>query len=96
MKYRSNIEILGQILQVANGSDVTKTQIMYQAFLSYIQLEEHLLFLIQKGLLRYDANTRIFRTTEKGLQFLKIYNQIEDMIKYDHKENENKQVYEKR
>jgi predicted transcriptional regulator len=92
MKYRSNIEVMGQILQVANGNNVTKTKIMYQAFLSYNQLEEHLLLLTKKGLLRYDENIRIFRTTEKGLEFLKMYNHIEDMIKYgynkDKKNNE--------
>jgi predicted transcriptional regulator len=89
MKYRSNIEILGQILQVANGSNARKTKIMYQVFLTYNQLEEHLLLLIEKSLLRYDGNSRTFRTTERGLEFLKIYNDLEDMIKYEHKrENE--------
>jgi len=82
MKYRSSIEVMGQILQVANGSNnATKTKIMYQAFLSYNQLEEHLLFLIKKGLLHYDGNTRTFRTTEKGIQFLEVYHHIEEMIK---------------
>jgi predicted transcriptional regulator len=93
MKYRSNIEILGQIVQIANGSNVTKTQIMYRAFLSYNQLEEHLMFLIQKGLLLYDENTRTFRTTEKGIRFLEIYNHLKDMIKYEHKEKENNDKY---
>lgn len=86
------IEIMGQILQVANGSNnATKTKIMYQAFLSYNQLEEHLLFLREKGLLHHDGNTRIFRTTEKGMQFLEAYNHLEDMIKYDHNKNEQEQ-----
>ncbi len=89
MKYRSKIEVMGQILLVANGSNATKTKIMYQAFLSYKQLEEHLSFLIKKGLLCFDENTRTFRVTEKGLQFLEMYNHIEDMIKYEHKKNEN-------
>jgi predicted transcriptional regulator len=91
MKYRCNIEVMGQILQVANCSsnDATKTKIMYQAFLSYNQLEEHLSFLIRKGLLNYDANTRTFRTTEKGIQFLEAYNLLEDMIKYDEPDNGN-------
>jgi predicted transcriptional regulator len=93
MKYRSNIEVMGQILQVANGNNVTKTKIMYQAFLSYNQLEEHLLLLTKKGLLRYDENIRIFRTTEKGLEFLKMYNHIENMIKYKHKKNKNNEKY---
>ena len=88
MKYRSNIEVLGQILQVANSdSNATKTKIMYQAFLSYNQLEEHLSFLIRKGLLNYDVNTRTFRITEKGIQFLEAYNLLEDMIKYDERDN---------
>jgi predicted transcriptional regulator len=62
---------MGQILQVANCSSnyATKTKIMYQAFLGYNQLEEHLSFLIRKGLLNYDVNTRKFRITEKGLLF---------------------------
>ena len=86
MKYRSNIEVMGQILQVANSdSNATKTKIMYQAFLSYNQLEEHLSHLTERGLLHYDGNTRTFRTTEKGIQFLEMYNHLEDMIKYEHK-----------
>jgi predicted transcriptional regulator len=91
MKYKSSIEVMGQILQVANGSNnATKTKIMYQAFLSYNHLEEHLLFLIKKGLLHYDGNTRTFRTTEKGIQFLEVYNHLEDMIKNDErKKNKN-------
>ena len=38
MKYRSRTEILGNILDAANGR-VTKTKIMYAAFLSYAQLK---------------------------------------------------------
>ena len=84
MKYRSNIEVMGQILQVTNGSNnATKTKIMYQAFLSYNnQLEEHVLFLMERRLLHYDGNTRTFRTTEKGIQFLELYNHIVEMTKY--------------
>ena len=84
MRYRSNIEVIGQILKVANGGNTTKTRIMYKAllgFLGYNQLKEHLEFLTEKDLLRYDGNTGTFNTTEKGLQFLQIYNEIEDMIK---------------
>jgi predicted transcriptional regulator len=51
MKYRNNIEVMGQILQVANCSNnAKKTKITYHAFLTYIQLEGHLSFLIRKGL----------------------------------------------
>jgi predicted transcriptional regulator len=81
MKYRSNIEVIGQILKIANGGNTTKTKIMYKAFLGYNQLKEHLVLLTEMDLLHYDGNTGTFNTTEKGLQFLQIYNEIEDMVK---------------
>ena len=54
---------------------------MHKANLSYGQSKQHLMFLIEKGLLRYDQDTRTFKTTEKGIRFLQIYNQIDGMIK---------------
>ena len=81
MKYRSRIDILSQILEVANGRNATKTKIMYKALLSYNQLKEYLMLLTEKDLLHYNEDTQTFKTTEKGLRFLQIYNQIDDMIK---------------
>ncbi len=75
MKYRSRTDITAQILEAANGG-VTKTKIMYKAFLSYAQLKEYLAVLIENGLLEYIEGEQIYRTTEKGNRFLKIYNQI--------------------
>ena len=46
MKYRSRTEIVGMILDAANGG-TTKTKIMYKAFLSYAQLKEYLSVLIE-------------------------------------------------
>ncbi len=43
MKYRSRTEIVNSILNAANGG-ATKTKIMYNAFLSYNQLKDYLLF----------------------------------------------------
>lgn len=81
MKYRSRIDILSQILEVENGRNATKTKIMYKVLLSYNQLKEHLMLLTEKDLLHYNEDTQTFKTTEKGLRFLQIYNQIDDMIK---------------
>lgn len=81
MKYRSRVDIASQILEAANGGNATKTKIMYKALLSYNQLKEHLTSLTAKDLLRYDEDTRTFKTTEKGLRFLQIYNQLDAMIK---------------
>jgi predicted transcriptional regulator len=82
MKYRSRTDITAQILEAANGG-VTKTKIMYKAFLSYAQLKEYLTVLIENGLLEYIEGEQIYRTTEKGNRFLTIYNQIGEYVAAD-------------
>ena len=80
MKYRSHIEIMRHILEIANGGGVTKTKIMYKALLSYAQMKEYLVVLTDKDLLHYDEDTRTFKTTEKGLIYLDTCSQIGDMM----------------
>jgi predicted transcriptional regulator len=79
-KTRTRTEIMGQILMIANGDGSTKTKIMYQAFLSYGQMKEHLRILTENDLLSYDLDAQAFKTTEKGLRFLEAYNQMNGMI----------------
>ena len=80
MAHRDRIDIISQILEAANGG-ISKSQIMYKALLSHTQMKENLTALTEKDLLRYNEDTRTFKTTEKGLRFLDIYNRISDMIK---------------
>jgi predicted transcriptional regulator len=85
MKYRSRTEIVGSILDAANGG-ATKTKIMYKAFLSYNQLKECLTILIENNLLEYIDGTQTFKTTEKGLNFLKMHNEIGELLQTPTKE----------
>ena len=79
MKYRSRTEIVCNILEAANGG-ISKTKIMYTAFLSYGQLKEYLSILIENNLIKYLDGDNKLKTTEKGLNFLKMYNQIEELL----------------
>ena len=79
MKYRSRTEIVGNILEAANGG-ATKTKIMYKAFLSYVQLKEYLSVLIENNLLEYIDGTHKFKTTEKGLNYLKMHNEMAELL----------------
>jgi predicted transcriptional regulator len=79
MKYRSRTDIVGLILEAANGG-ATKTRIMYKAFLSYAQLKDYLTVLLEKDVLEYEDETQLFRTTEKGLQLLQMYNQFDELM----------------
>jgi predicted transcriptional regulator len=81
MKYRSKIAMISQILDAANGGGATRSKMAYQAFLNYDQLKANLTALVENNLLLHDKNTQTFKTTEKGLRFLKIYNEISGMIK---------------
>ena len=81
---RNRIEIIAQILEVVNeGSHdgVTKTKIMYKAFLNYAQLKEYLKILTDNGLLSYDLGTQTFKTSKKALRFLKACNQLDQLTK---------------
>jgi predicted transcriptional regulator len=79
MKYRSRTEIVAMILDAANGG-ATKTKIMYKAFLSYAQLKEYLSVLIGNNLLDYLEGSQTYKTTEKGLNFLKMNDEIEELL----------------
>jgi predicted transcriptional regulator len=79
MKYRSRAEIIATILQGANNG-ATKTRLMYSAYLSYTQIQEYIVFLQEKGLILYEEGSQKYKLTEKGLQFLRSYDQISDVL----------------
>jgi predicted transcriptional regulator len=79
MRNRGRTEIVSNILDAANGG-ITKTKIMYKAFLSYGQLKEYLSLLIENNLLEYLDGTHTYKTTEKGLNFLKMHNEIRELL----------------
>ena len=85
MKKRSRTEIVAMILEAANGG-ATKTKIMYKAFLSYAQLREYLSVLIENNLLEYLEGSQTYKTTEKGLNFLKMHNEIGELLQTTAKE----------
>ena len=71
--------MLAAMLEVAKGK-VTKTKIMYSTFLSYGQLNEYLSILIENNLLEYLDGTNKFKTTEKGLNYIKMYRGIGELF----------------
>ena len=79
MRYRSRTEIVSMILEAGNGG-ATKTRIMYKAFLSFAQLKEYLSLLVENNLLEYLEGAKIYKTTEKGLNFLKMHNEISELL----------------
>jgi predicted transcriptional regulator len=67
------------MLEAAKGK-ATKTKIMYSAFLSYNQLKDYLDILIENNLIEYIEGTQTYKTTEKGLNYLKMNNEIGELL----------------
>jgi predicted transcriptional regulator len=66
---------MSQILGVA-VSGTTKTRIMYQAYLSYNRLTKYLDLLLDIEYLEFDNERKLFKTTAKGLEFLRSNNEV--------------------
>ncbi|MGA9152986.1 MAG: winged helix-turn-helix domain-containing protein [Candidatus Nitrosopolaris sp.] len=79
MKYRDRNEIIAQILESANGKRIRLTKIMYDVYLSHAMTREYLVLLIKKGLLEYLDGERTFKTTDKGMNFLRIHNRVQEL-----------------
>jgi predicted transcriptional regulator len=81
MKHRSRLEIISLILDIATRKDgVTQKKILYRAYLSYQHLKEYLSLLQENGLIIYQEEGRIYRTTEKGLHFLSLYGRLNEVV----------------
>ncbi|HZA06127.1 MAG TPA: DUF4364 family protein [Nitrososphaeraceae archaeon] len=80
MKHRTEEEIAALILEaVVNTNKATQTIIMYKAYLSYAQLKRFLSSLLKKGLIGYAKEDRLYTITEKGMRFLQVYNQLNQL-----------------
>ena len=70
---------MSNILDAAKGGE-TSTKIMYKAFLSYNQIKEYLSVLTENNLIEYIDGTHKFKTTEKGLNFLKMQRETAELL----------------
>jgi predicted transcriptional regulator len=53
---------------------------MYKAFLSYAQLQEYLSIMIENRLFEKIEGAKEYKTTEKGLNLLKIQNEMGELL----------------
>src|SRR2546428_147923 len=79
MKYRSRTDIIAMILQAAKAG-ATKTHLMYGAYVTYVQIQEYVEFLQEKGLLLCEKGSQKYKLTEKGLHFLRVHDQISQLL----------------
>ncbi len=70
--YRGRLDIIADILNVASR-DAKKTQIMYQANLSYKVLQRYLADVARAQLISFEDARQCYSLTDKGREFLAVY-----------------------
>ena len=80
VNYRDRLDIIADILNVASR-DAKKTQIMYQANLSYKVLQRYLNEIIDASLIKFENNQQLYKLTFKGQEYLEAYKEYLDAAK---------------
>jgi predicted transcriptional regulator len=70
--YRRRLDIIADILRVVSGN-AKKTQIMFQANLSYTVLQKYLAEIMGASLISFEDEERYYVLTDKGRVFLDGY-----------------------
>jgi len=82
---RSDIEIIADMLEIGeNGAG--KTRIMYNANMSYRQIQKYLGFLLAQGFIdkiEMGNPSVSYQVTENGLKLLKMISNIKEMLGLD-------------
>lgn len=80
-KYRRTADIMAAILKVVMRGEGTKRGIENGANLSFMQMKQYLLLLLDADLLTKDQEKEsIYKITQKAIRFLHLYEQLNEMI----------------
>jgi predicted transcriptional regulator len=80
-KRRDKLSIIAEVLEIAKGGTL-KTQIMYKANLSFVQLTEYLEYMLKTRLLeKLEIKTKeVYMATEKGIDFLQRHAELTALL----------------
>ncbi|MEM2281312.1 MAG: winged helix-turn-helix domain-containing protein [Candidatus Bathyarchaeia archaeon] len=89
-KRRDKLFIIAGILDIAKEG-VLKTQIMYKASLSFAQLNDYLKLMEKANLIdrRVENGKEIYKITQKGLEFLRHYQELIRLLKAEDENRKN-------
>jgi len=76
---RSNIQVIVDIM-TASIQERKKTRLVYAANLNFRIITKYLDYLIKQGLLQYDAEEQVYRTTQRGRDFLDANKKINEFL----------------
>lgn len=78
-KYRNRLDIIAHLLN-ATHNGASKTKIMRRAMISYGQLRKYLQTMTENDLIAYNSANQRFTITQKGYQFMKMYEDLSKLV----------------
>ena len=78
--YRNKIDIITSILNTVNGNEVKQLEILNKAKVTHRLFKEYLCIILQFGLIEYIWRQGTYKTTEKGIHFIGIYDKMMNLI----------------
>ncbi len=80
LKTRSKTELIGMILQTAQGEPFTRSKIMYHAMLNFTQVKDYTSLLTKEGLLQCVMLDKKYAITDKGRRFLSLFSKTNQLL----------------
>ena len=74
------LDTIKRILESTQSAGAQEQGLMYASYLSYLQIDEYLAGMVTTGLLKYDRESRMYRITAKGLDFLASLRQMDYLM----------------
>jgi predicted transcriptional regulator len=84
-KYRSHFEVIASILESTQYGGATSTSIMNLVNTNHKQITRYLEFLVKLGFIKVglEKNKVLYRTGEKGFEFMRHYYALQEMLLAD-------------
>lgn len=74
------LDTIKRILESTQSSGAQEQGLMYASYLSYMQIDEYLSSMVETGLIKYDRESRTYRITGKGMDFLASLRQMDHLM----------------
>jgi|GEM_PF-626526 len=81
-KYRSPFDIVASMLEVMKDQEMGRFSLMKHTTINTVQVKSYLESLVQMGFVRTEKRYSqiLYRTTEKGIEFLRQYHVLQGML----------------
>jgi predicted transcriptional regulator len=78
-KRRDTVYIIAEIIEITREG-AQKTRIMYKANLSFTQLNDYLIFMIEQNFISKSEDNKVYVATAKGIEYIRRHKQLTQLL----------------